>query len=145
MQATKQQKHDIRKNAQYKVDIKEEWVQWATADKSKTSLNDLSYEQAEKIIRAQTGQDLKPVSADNENWAYFDKNNKRHKLILSLCRQAQWTIPHPTIGEVADLERLSAWLKSEKSPVRKKLTLMDAMEIEKIIKALNGIVKSIYK
>lgn len=141
MNATKDQKIAIRRNAKFNEDIKQEWVQWATEDTSKTSLNDLTFEQAEKILAQQTG----TPAAPSENWARFDKNNSRHKLILSLLRQAQWVTTHPTLGTVADLDRLSAWLKSDKSPVKKKLMSMKPAEVEKIIKALSGIVASTYK
>ena len=144
MDATKEQKKQIRANCGYDVSIKEEFVQWATGDNNKTSLDDLSFEQAEQILRRQTGQD--DVAVPSENWAWFDKNNKRHLFILSLCRQAQWTTTHPTTHkEVVDLDRLSNWLKSEKSPVRKKLSLMQPDELKKIVQALRGIVKSIYR
>ena len=66
--------------------------------------------------------------------------------ILSLCRQAQWTVSHPRHGEVADLSRLNIWLHSELCPVKKSLMKMDSKkELPKIIKALEGIVKSKYK
>jgi hypothetical protein len=144
MTANKDQKKQIRANFGYDVGLKEEAVQWATGDNSKRSLNDLTYEQADAIIRRQTGKEFEQSPA--ESWAWFDKNNKRHMLILSLCRQAQWVTMHPKLrSEVVDLDRLSNWLKSDKSPVQKKLTKMDAVEIEKIIKALRGIVKSKYK
>lgn len=78
-------------------------------------------------------------------WGAFKKNNPRHRLILSLCRQAQWTVTHEKWGEVADLDRLSNFLKSERSPVQKPLLKMDGAETEKIIQALQGIVKSKYK
>ncbi len=81
----------------------------------------------------------------SENWAIFDKNNTQHKTILSLLRQAQWVVSHPRHGEVADLQRLSTFLKSNKSPINKPLKLMTPEETSKIIQAIKGIVKSKYK
>ena len=134
----------IMANCQYQVDTKNEWVQWATADKNKTSLREITQEQAVKIIRAQEGSE--PINQTTENWAMFDKSNAKHLKVLSLCRQANWTTNHPTYGAVADLERLSDWLKSDKCPVNKPLKKMDdTTELPKVIKALTGIVKSIYK
>jgi hypothetical protein len=86
-----------------------------------------------------------PTSSNTENWAIFDKTNTQHKTILSLLRQAQWVVPHPRHGEVADLARLSTFLKSDKSPVKKPLQSMTPEETSKIIQALKGIVKSKYK
>jgi hypothetical protein len=79
------------------------------------------------------------------NWGLFDKNNQQHKTLLSLLRQAQWTIPNERWGEVADLPRLSEFLKSDKSPIKKPLKKMEPSEVSKIIEAFKGIVKSKYK
>lgn len=74
-----------------------------------------------------------------ENWALFDKRNQQHRTILSLMRQAQWTTKHDRHGEAADLNRLSQFLKSDKSPVKKPLKRMTPREVSKIITALEGI------
>jgi hypothetical protein len=89
-----------------------------------------------------------PKSSQNhetDNWGLFDKNNQQHKTLLSLLRQAQWTIPNEKWGEVADLERLSKFLKSDKAPVNMPLKNMKPLEVSKIIEAFKGIVKSKYK
>ncbi|WP_273005624.1 hypothetical protein, partial [Leeuwenhoekiella blandensis] len=84
MKANKKQKQLIHVNAPNR-DTKEEWVQWATGDNDKISTNDLTYAQANAILK-QMG--LKPVpmaTADlASTWGKFDKNNQRHKAILSL-------------------------------------------------------------
>lgn len=140
MQATKDQKFQIRRNCQYNEDIKNEWVQWATGDTKKTSLNDLSFDQANKILIQQGSSPHLP-----DNWAIFDKDNPKHMVIISLMRQAQWVIPHEKYGEVADMKRLSDFLQTPKSPITKPLQQMEPEELERIIKALKGIVKSKYK
>lgn len=134
MQATKQQKQLIHINAPTK-DTKEEFVQWATNDNSKISTNDLNFDQANRILE-KLG--IKPFKA--ENWAKFDKSNPKHKLILSLMYQANWTS-----GNLPDMSRLDSFLKSDKSPVKKPLMNMDDQELEKVIKALKGIVKHRWK
>lgn len=139
MTATKEQKKLIAINTPNK-DTKEEWVQWATADVKKTSTNDLTFDQANKIL-VQLG--LSPHTPDN--WAVFDKDNPKHRNIMSLMRQAQWVTPNEKYGEVADMKRLSTWLQTPKSPVTKPLQDMEPEELERIIKALKGIVKSKYK
>jgi hypothetical protein len=93
---------------------------------------------------------LKPTATatpktNTENWGLFDNNNQQHKTILSLLRQAQWTVPNGRWGEVADINRLSEFLKSDKSPVKKPLKKMESKEVSIIIVALEGIVKSKYK
>ena len=67
------------------------------------------------------------------------------KTILSLLRQAQWVVKNEKWGEVPDINRLSEFLKSDKSPVNKPLKKMEPLEVSKIIEALKGIVKSKYK
>jgi hypothetical protein len=133
----------IMQNCRYNDDIKCEWVQWATGDVKRTSLKSISHDEAIKIMHAQEG--TQPIVDQQDNYALFDKENPKHKLILSLCRQAKWTVTNVKYGEVADLNRLDNWLKSNKSPVNKPLKKMDAKEIERIIAALGSIVKSIYK
>ena len=89
-----------------------------------------------------------PKSSQNQeksNWGLFDKNSQQHKTLLSLLRQAQWTMPNEKWGEVADLPRLSEFLKSDKSPINKPLKKMEPWEVSKIIEAFKGIVKSKYK
>lgn len=139
MQATKEQKKLIHINAPTR-DTKEEFVQWATNSNEKISTNDLSFDQANRILE-KLG--IKPFKADS--WSAFDKKNPKHTLVLSLLRQAGWTTPHPKYGEVADLNRLDLFLKSDKSPVKMPLKKMTDIEVEKVIKALKGIVKSRWK
>lgn len=133
----------IRANCNWQEDIKEEWVQWVTGDKNITSLKSITQEQAVKIIRAQEGSEA--LNPTQENWGKFDYKNPSHKVILSLMHQAQWTTKHQEKGEIADLNRLDDFLKSEKSPVKKPLLKMDDKEVQKLIVALNRIVKSTYK
>lgn len=79
------------------------------------------------------------------NWGLFDKNNQQHKTILSHMRTAQWVVPNEKWGEVPDINRLSEFLQSDKSPVNKPLKKMEPAEVSKIIEAFKGIVKSTYK
>lgn len=139
MKATKEQKRLIAINTPTK-DIKEEYVQWATGDVKKTSCNDLTFDEANKII-TQLG--LNPHVPNN--WAVFDKDNPKHRTLMSLMRTAQWVIPHDRFGEVADMKRLSDWLQSPRSPITKPLQQMEPEEVEKIIKAFKGIVKTTFK
>ncbi len=92
-----------------------------------------------------TSEKYAPFKKKVDNWGLFDKTNSKHRRILSILRQLNWTVEHPRHGEVADLKRLSDWLKSNLSPVNKPLLEMDnKIELPKIITALEGIVKSKY-
>lgn len=141
MKATKDQKQAIYRLSGYRPDTKEEWVQWATGDESKTSTNDLTFDQANKIITQAGGT---PYKGRGDNWAYFDKENGQHKYILSLCRQLGWTTHHERFGKVVDLTRLSNWLKSNRCPVSKPLKKMDASQCSRIIAALEAMITKGY-
>lgn len=138
----------IMANCRYQVETKNEWVQWATADVNRTSLKSITQAQAKKIIMAQEGSTyVNPTHLESnvESWAIFDKNNPKHKVILSLLYQMQWVKASQKHGEIPDLDRLSNFLKSDKSPVKKPLKDMQPFELEKVIAALNAIVKHRYK
>lgn len=78
------------------------------------------------------------------NWGYFDSKNKQHRTILALMRQAAWVTSNEKHGEVPDTQKLSSFLKSNKSPVKKPLKDMTPKELSKIITALEGVVKHKY-
>lgn len=137
---TAHQIKEIRKNSNFQEDIKEEWVQWVTGDVNQTSLKSLNQAQAVRILKAQTG-----AEPQADNWGLFDKDNKQHLTLLAYMRTAQWTTQNGKHGEVADIDRLSDWLKSDKSPVRKPLKKMQPWEVSKIIEAFKGIVNSKFK
>jgi hypothetical protein len=79
------------------------------------------------------------------DWGLFDKKNKQHLTLLSQLRTVQWTIPNERYGEVADLNRLSDFLKSDKSPVKKPLKDMVPHEVSKIIECFKSMVRKKYK
>ena len=147
------QKKEILKNCQFNMDIKDEWVQWATADINKTSLKSITQEQAVKIIRQQTGrphpQPLSRGEGSEEAWGYFDKDNNQHRYITVLLRNANIVVKSNKWGEVADMEGwFNDFLHSCRSPVRKPLKSMTVAEVSKIITALEGVAvwkNSIYK
>ena len=105
-----------------------------------TTTKDLTTIEADELIYyLQTGK------VKSSNWGYFDKKNDQHLNVLSLLRQANWTVPNERFGEVPDLERLSNFLKSPKSPINKALKAMKPTEVSKLIIALEGIVKHTHK
>ncbi|WBX72919.1 hypothetical protein PG913_08380 [Tenacibaculum pacificus] len=59
--------------------------------------------------------------------------------------QAQWTVLNERHGEVPDIERLSNFLKSPKSPVNKPLKQWEKEEWEKILHVFKNIIKLTYK
>lgn len=104
------------------------------------STKDLTFIEAKELLHSLNGD-----KRNKENWGAFEKENPKHKIILSQLYTAGWTKPHTRHIEVPDIERLSDFLKSNKSPVNKPLKDMNLQELEKIIKAFKGIIKSIHK
>lgn len=102
----------------------------------------LTFIEAEELIYY-----LNTGKKTNANWAFFDKEKfvSERKLLWSLLYQAQWTTPHPRLKEVPDLTRLSNFLKSAKSPVKKPLKLFLKEDWSKIIHVFNRIIKGTYQ
>lgn len=136
LKASKSQKQRIAILTKGDKDLKKMLVQQVTGDASITSTNQLTHSQANQIIHQLGG---KPIVYDN--WAYFDKTKPSHMQILSLCIQYGWSVPHPTRGEIADLGKLSEWLKSDpKCPVHRRLKDMSPDQVSKIIVALEAMI-----
>ena len=72
------------------------------------------------------------------NWAVFNPNNQQHKYIMSLLQQLGWSKTHPKYGTVADMPRLSNFLKSKKSPVLMPLQKMETKDLSKLISCLES-------
>lgn len=137
---TPHQIKEIMRNCSYNDDIKCEWVQWVTEDVNRTSLKSITQSQAVKIMRQQTGDERPQVK---DKFEVFDKDNPKHRVILSLLYQANWTT-FVNVKEVPDMERFANWLQT-KAPIQKPLKEQSPEELEKTIKAFKGVIKSIYK
>jgi hypothetical protein len=141
MQATADQKKLIHINSPTR-DMKEEFVQWATGDSSKTSTNDLTFDQANAIMEKWLG--LTPHKP--KFLASFDKNNTRHKYLLSLLITYGWYCKSGKYGKVANLDKLNEWLQSDKCPVpNKPLKKMNDDELTKIIGAFESMTRKKFK
>lgn len=134
MNAIASQRKQLYRLFSYNKETEALHVQQATGDKNKTTAKDLTIPQAKALIDSLT-----------TNWAVFEKGNKKHSYILSLMRQLEWTKPHERYGNVADMSKLSSFLKSKRSPVVKPLQDMNAEETSKVIVALENIVKWNFK
>jgi len=130
MTATKEQKRLIAIKCQDK-ETKEVLVQEVTGDYTKVSTNELTFEEANQVLESLG---VKPFKKEIFG---FDKNNAQHRRILSTLIQMGWSKPHDKYGEVADLDRFTNWLKSDKSPIKKALNAMSREELSKIIGALD--------
>lgn len=88
------------------------------------------WEAYELIVYLNTGK-----VRDNTSYARFDKQNSRHRTILSLCHQLGWTQDNGYV----DLNKLGGWINSSRCPVRKRLKDMTEKELScKIIPALQN-------
>ncbi|MBK5213398.1 MAG: hypothetical protein JJE55_07035 [Flavobacteriaceae bacterium] len=134
MTSTADQRRRIHILTGYDPELKAAYVVDITKDPKKTSTKDLTPTQAQSIINKLA-----------MNWAAFDKDNPKHLLILSLLMQMGWTRPSERFGEVADLGRFNAFLKSLKSPVRKPLLDMTPAEVsQKLIPCLESMIGKQY-
>lgn len=143
MKATSDQKQYIYRLCGYNTELKEELVQWVTEDVNKISTNDLTFEQANAIIKNRGGS-----MAQYDNWGFYDNTKDSHRQILSHLITLGWTVKHPKYGKVADLVRFSEWLKgnakSGRSPVKKPLKKMTSGEVSKVIHALGKMIGKRY-
>lgn len=137
--ATAQQKKLIAINTPNK-DTKEEWVQWATSDVLKTSTNDLSFDQANKIL---VQLKVTPVTKEKDNFELFDYKNTQHKRILSQMYTLGWT-KKARNKTIPDMSILAHFLKT-KSPVKLPLNQMTPKQVSKLIFAIGEIIKSDFK
>lgn len=64
---------------------------------------------------------------------------------MAQLRTLQWTTPSEKWGEVADLSRLSEFLKSDLSPIKKPLKKMEPWEVSKIIECFKSMITKKYK
>lgn len=138
--ACKLQKQRIAILVKGDKELKKHLVQEVTKNLSKTSTNDLTHQEANQII-TKLGQ--KPIVYDN--WAYYDKTKKSHKYILSLAIQYGWLVKDDKYGELADLIKISEWLKSSRSPVNMPLKKMTPSQVSKVITALENMITKKYK
>ncbi len=124
--------------AEYYKKHEDEWrmlIAQYTGSCDKTSVKDLSYDQANALIERLGG---RPFTEDH--WGLFDKEDPQHKQVLSLLHQLGWVTYHHVNGQVPDIRHLSNWLKSTRAPVRKPLKKMTTSELTKTINALEFMV-----
>jgi len=134
------QKKRIMQKCGFNTTLKNQWVQWATQNPNRTSLSNITQEQAKKIMVALEGsQTLTQDEPTAKKWGAFTSSNPKHRVVLSTLRQMRWVVTCEKHGEKADIERLGAFLMSNRSPVQKPLNEMNPQETEKLIKCLEAI------
>lgn len=122
MECISSQRKQLYKLMRYDKELEALMVQEITKDENKKSAKDLSITQAQGLIKSLT-----------THWARFRKDKKQHMYILSLLRQMGWTERSERYGIIADMDRLSDFLKSKKSPINKPLQDMDTTELQTLI------------
>ena len=124
--STAAQRAIIQKHCNYDQQHKEE-LAYHYSNRRTNSLRQLTYQEAQEII-----------NGFKTNWAKFNKENRQHMYMLSLLRQIGWTEHSAKYGKIADLDRFSDFLKSNKSPVNKPLKIMTSEDCSKIINCLES-------
>jgi len=121
-------------------EAKESVVFGYSKDPERVSTKKLTFQEMNQLIKDFGGKPHK-----YEHWAIFDSQNKQHRLIMSLLQQIGWTTTLPSGRLGADMLRFSEFLKSDKSPVNKRLKDMEPKELTTMINCLQGILKKYYK
>jgi len=137
--ASSKQKQIIAILTKNDKELKAAFVVQQTCSEFKKSTSDLTHAQANNIIVQLGG---KPLLYDN--WAYFDKAKASHRNIISLAIQYGYSVPSERYGEIADLGRLSEWLKHQ-APVKERMLSMSPKQISKTISALENMVAQKFK
>jgi len=135
IKADKKQKQIIAILTRGDKDFKAQLVVHLTGDSMKSSTNDLTFAQANQIIKKLDGT---PVA---NMWTRFDNNNQAHRNVLSLLMQLGWQwYDSNKCRYFADLNRFGGWLQGQ-APVNKPLMEMEKHEVSKIITALESMLK----
>ncbi len=134
MKTTTSQRKELYRLFGYNKETEAMHVQQITQNPNKKKAADLTLDQAAKLIGNLT-----------THWGKFDFKNQQHKYILSLLRQMGWTKTSERHGIVADIERLSTFLKSNKSPVPKPLLKMGPEELTTLINCLESMLAKKFK
>lgn len=115
-----------------------------TGDVNLTSTKDLTFYQANELIKSLNGKPVYNVNRNIDNeFLKFDNSNKRHRTILSLAHQYGWEVERA--GKlIVNMEGLALWLEN-KAPVNKPLCKMTTWELSKTITALENMVFFKYK
>ncbi len=120
------------------VDVRDGLVKQITQGK-KEHTSDLTDPEVMELIGLLSGND----SADRF-YGYFDKNNQQHQYILSLCFEIGW-ITRNGSRNIPDIVRLGAWLRSDKSKIRKPLKLQTSNDLHITISQLESISSKKYR
>jgi hypothetical protein len=122
-------------------EAKAELIAQFTGNQAKVSTKDLSFHQANELIKSLKGKPVfigTAIKGNGTSFFHFDFGNKQHRTILSLAHQYGWE----KTGEfkhMIDMTRLGEWLMT-KAPVKKALGKQTPMELSKTITALENMV-----
>lgn len=124
--STAAQRKEIHLLCDCNTEIKEALVHQYSNGRTTTS-TELTLDEASRLI-----------SSLKSHWARFKKSKRQHMYIVSLLRQLGWTQHNERYGIIADMDRLSDFLKSTRSPVRKPLQDMNTQELSTLINCLES-------
>jgi hypothetical protein len=118
-------------------ELKQQLICQFTGDENKASTKDLTFIQANELIYLLSTGKMPTFEA----YATFDKNNKSHMYMLSLCRQINWTCYSNKLHRVVvDLNQLGEWMK-EKSFLHKPLMAYSKTDLVKLVSQLEIVVQ----
>lgn len=142
MKITKQQIASIHgllpAGIKYNAEAKGEVVIQFTGCNTKTSTKDLTFQQANELIKRFGGTPHKPT---RNKFGFFDKTNQTHKYILSLCRQIGWVTHKQGYGIIPDTDLLGDWLQNT-GYLKKPLKDYTPAELPKLVSQFEKVVKN---
>lgn len=107
------------------------------------STKDLTLVQLDGLI-AWLNSLLKWSKLKDYQFATFERNNKSHMYLLSLCQEYGWAVFNQKLNrEVADLNKLGAWIR-KCSAAKKPLLQQDTRELQKTVYQFEQMVKKHY-
>jgi hypothetical protein len=122
-------------------DEKEEIVSLFTSGRT-THLSEMDEEELLSLLEKLGGH---VTNTDNLNWGKFNKDNKQHMYLLSLCQQLGWIIYNHKYGRnVADIARLGRWVKNF-AGIKKPLLEQDPKELQQTVYQMEQMVAKHFK
>ena len=133
---------EIKSDPEQKKDL----IAQFTGDINKISTKNLTYEQANELIKSLGGKpvyNVRTTQGKGASFFHFNYQNKQHRTILSLAHQYGWEATKNGT-HIVNMVKLAGWLMN-KAPVNKPLGKQDAKELSKTITALENMVAQKYK
>ena len=122
-------------------ELKGDTVEQFTMDPDRRSVATMTHGEANELIVQLGGKPEESKEVDWASYAKFDKDNKQHMYMLSLCYNIGWVrFDDKLQRNVADLSQLGAWL-FKYGYLNKPLLQYSKTELPKLVTQLQNVLK----